>query len=39
MKTSLDHLPEGKRQELQRVLEVLFREFEEATKTKSSKRG
>jgi len=39
MKTTLDHLPEGKRQELQLVLEVLFREFEEATRRKSSKRG
>lgn len=39
MKTSLDHLPESKRQELQRVLEVLFREFDEAMKGKASKRG
>jgi predicted nucleotidyltransferase/HEPN domain-containing protein len=38
MKTSLDHLPEGKRQELQHVLEVLFREFEEATKAKAARR-
>jgi len=39
MKTSLDHLPERKRQELARVLEVLFAEFEEATRRKSSARG
>lgn len=39
MNTNLDHLPEAKRQELQWVLEVLFREFEEATKGKASKRG
>lgn len=39
MKTSLDHLPDAKRNELAQVLEVLFREFEEATKRKSSKRG
>jgi predicted nucleotidyltransferase len=39
MKTSLDHLPDSKRRELQWVLEVLFREFEEATKRKASPRG
>jgi predicted nucleotidyltransferase/HEPN domain-containing protein len=39
MKTSLDHLPEGKRQELQHILEVLFREFDEATKGRGSRRG
>ncbi|MDZ4373348.1 MAG: type IV secretory system conjugative DNA transfer family protein [Phenylobacterium sp.] len=39
MKTSLEHLPDAKRNELAQVLEVLFREFEEATKRKSSKRG
>lgn len=38
MKTSLDHLPEGKRAELSRVLEVLFREFEDVTKRKSGMR-
>ena len=38
MKTSLDHLPEGKRAELSRVLEVLFREFEDVTKRKSGTR-
>jgi hypothetical protein len=27
LKTNLDHLPDGKRLELTRVLEVLFREF------------
>ncbi len=39
MKTSLEHLPDGKRLELTQILEVLFREFEDATKRKSSKRG
>jgi len=39
MKTSLDHLPDAKRAELGRVLEVLFREFEEATRRKASARG
>lgn len=38
MKTSLDHLPEGKRQELQRVLEVLFRAFETATRNRTAAR-
>lgn len=28
MRTDLDHLPEGKRRELERVVEVLFEEFE-----------
>jgi predicted nucleotidyltransferase len=31
MKTSLDHLPEAKRRELARVVEILFSEFEGAT--------
>lgn len=39
MKSSLEHLPEGKQLELAQVLEVLFREFEDAAKRKSSKRG
>ena len=30
MKTSLDHLPEAKRRELARVVEILFAEFEDA---------
>jgi predicted nucleotidyltransferase/HEPN domain-containing protein len=30
MKTSLDHLPENKRRDLARVVEILFAEFEEA---------
>jgi predicted nucleotidyltransferase/HEPN domain-containing protein len=30
MKTSLDHLPESKRRELARVVEILFSEFEQA---------
>lgn len=38
MKTSLEHLPEGKRAELSRVLEVLFREFEDITKRKGAAR-
>lgn len=38
MKTNLDHLPERKRHELSRVLEILFGEFEEATKNRSSAR-
>ena len=31
MRTSLDHLPPAKQRELERVLEVLFAGFEEAT--------
>src|SRR5258705_9959192 len=38
MKTSLDHLPDGKRQELQRVLEVLFRAFDDATRNRAAAR-
>lgn len=38
MNTDLDHLPEGKRQELERVLEILFREFEDAIKNRSAAR-
>lgn len=38
MKTSLDHLPEGKHQELARVLEILFREFEDATRNRAVAR-
>ncbi|MCR5876658.1 hypothetical protein LRS10_22390 [Phenylobacterium sp. J426] len=30
MKTSLDHLPESKRRELERAVEILFAEFEDA---------
>ncbi|QUD90154.1 HEPN domain-containing protein [Phenylobacterium montanum] len=30
MKTELDHLPEAKRRELQRVVEILFAEFQDA---------
>lgn len=36
MKTSLDHLPEAKRQELERVLEILFRAFDEATRARTA---
>ncbi|MDZ4318650.1 MAG: HEPN domain-containing protein [Phenylobacterium sp.] len=36
MKTSLDHLPESKRRELARVVEVLFAEFEDALKGKNA---
>ena len=32
MKTSLDHLPQGKQRELERVVEVLHEEFEDALK-------
>lgn len=38
MKTSLEHLPEGKRRELSRILEIVFREFEDATKNRSIAR-
>jgi predicted nucleotidyltransferase len=38
MQSSLDHLPEGKRQELSRILEILFREFEDATKNRAVAR-
>lgn len=31
MRTDLDHLPPAKQRELERVLEVLFAGFEEAT--------
>jgi hypothetical protein len=32
MKTDLDHLPDRKRRDLDRIVEVLFAEFEEATR-------
>ena len=35
MRTDLDHLPEGRRRELERVVQILFEEFEAATATKS----
>ena len=35
MKTELDHLPANKRRELDRVIQILFEEFEAATTTKS----
>jgi predicted nucleotidyltransferase len=38
MKSGLDHLPEGKRRELSRILEILFREFEDATKNRAVAR-
>ena len=31
MKTDLDHLPGGKRRDLERIVEILFAEFEDAT--------
>jgi predicted nucleotidyltransferase/HEPN domain-containing protein len=34
VKTTLDHLPEAKRRELARIVEILFAEFEDATKAK-----
>jgi predicted nucleotidyltransferase/HEPN domain-containing protein len=36
VKTSLDHLPEGKRRELARVVEILFAEFEDALKGRNA---
>ncbi|HEY8616075.1 HEPN domain-containing protein [Phenylobacterium sp.] len=36
MRTSLDHLPEGKRRELQRIVEILFAEFEDALKGRNA---
>ncbi|HEY2359352.1 MAG TPA: HEPN domain-containing protein [Phenylobacterium sp.] len=36
MKASLDHLPEGKRRELERVVEILFAEFEDALKGRNA---
>jgi predicted nucleotidyltransferase/HEPN domain-containing protein len=36
VKTSLDHLPEAKRQELERVVEILFAEFEDALAGKNA---
>jgi predicted nucleotidyltransferase len=38
MRTSLEHLPGTKRQELSRILEILFREFEDATKNRNVTR-
>jgi predicted nucleotidyltransferase len=38
MKTSLDHLPETKRQELSRILEILFREFDDASRNRNVAR-
>jgi predicted nucleotidyltransferase/HEPN domain-containing protein len=38
LKTNLDHLPERKRRDLERVLEIIFRGFEAATAGKSSPR-
>jgi predicted nucleotidyltransferase/HEPN domain-containing protein len=38
VKTSLDHLPEAKRRDLERALEILFRSFEEVTRNKTSPR-
>lgn len=34
VRTSLDYLPEAKRRELERIVEILFAEFEDATKNK-----
>ena len=36
MRTDLDHLPEGKRRELQLVVEILFAEFEDALKGRNA---
>jgi predicted nucleotidyltransferase len=35
MRTDLDHLPEPKRRELERVVRILFEEFEAATTHRS----
>jgi len=37
MKTDLDHLPHRKQRDLQRILEVIFAEFEEAAKLATAK--
>ncbi|RIV84391.1 HEPN domain-containing protein [Aurantiacibacter xanthus] len=37
MKTSLDHLPEGKRRELEEIVRILFAEFEDATSLATQK--
>lgn len=36
MKTNLDHLPDAKRDELKRVVEILFAEFEDALKGRNA---
>jgi predicted nucleotidyltransferase/HEPN domain-containing protein len=36
VKTSLDHLPDGKRRELERIVEILFAEFEDALAGKTA---
>lgn len=36
MRTGLDHLPEGKQRELERVVEILFAEFEDALKGRNA---
>lgn len=38
MKTNLDHLPDGKRQDLQVILEILFRAFEDASRNRAHAR-
>ena len=37
MKTSLDHLPDKKRRDLERVVQILFAEFEDATSLSTQK--
>lgn len=37
MKTDLDHLPERKRRDLERIVEILFAEFEDATAISTQK--
>lgn len=34
VKTNLDHLPDAKRRDLEKIVEILFAEFEDATKAK-----
>ena len=36
MRTGLDHLPDGKRRELARIVEILFAEFEDALKGRNA---
>jgi len=37
MKTDLDHLPDRKRHDLQRVVQIIFAEFEDATALSTQK--
>lgn len=37
MRTGLDHLPDRKRRDLDRIVEILFAEFEDATSLATQK--